>query len=104
MRRVCGLQHKSLCAVACCPVMRLFATWLRASKVHGACWTWLPLASQCRPAPLPPFAIPLPPTAIDNFDCKPAECVLDLTLRLQGSGAGRVDLLEQAILQLCEAL
>lgn len=54
--------------------------------------------------PLPPFAIPLPPTAIDNFDCKPAECVLDLTLRLQGSGAGRVDLLEQAILQLCEAL
>ncbi|PRW61154.1 MLO 11 [Chlorella sorokiniana] len=42
--------------------------------------------------------------AIDNFDCKPAECVLDLTLRLQGGGAGRGDLLEQAILQLCEAL
>ncbi|KAI7837432.1 hypothetical protein COHA_008744 [Chlorella ohadii] len=42
--------------------------------------------------------------SIDNFDCKPAECVLDLTLRLQGSGTGRVDLLEQAILQLCETL
>lgn len=62
------------------------------------------LAFQCQPVPPPPSSIALPPTAIDNFDCKPAECVLDLTLRLQGSGAGRVDLLEQAILQLCEAL
>lgn len=61
------------------------------------------------PPPPPPSHYPsLPPTplppAIDNFDCKPAECVLDLTLRLQGSGTGRVDLLEQAILQLCETL
>lgn len=47
---------------------------------------------------------PARPAAIENFDCKPAECVLDLTLRLQGGGVGRVELLEQAILQLCEAL
>ena len=57
-----------------------------------------------RPHPRPPPTSPARPAAIENFDCKPAECVLDLTLRLQGGGVGRVERLEQAILQLCEAL
>lgn len=48
---------------------------------------------------------PGPPTAaVDHFECKPAECVLHVTLRLQGGAIGSVELMEQAILQLCEML
>jgi hypothetical protein len=40
---------------------------------------------------------------VENFEVQPAECVVEVTLRLQQE-AGRVDLLEQAVMQLLDAL
>lgn len=42
--------------------------------------------------------------AVETFEVQPEQCLVELTLRLQAAAAGRVDVLESALVQLLDAL
>ena len=54
------------------------------------------------------FCAPVPfrhhPAAVETFEVQPEQCLVELTLRLQAAAAGRVDVLETALVQLLDAL
>ena len=44
------------------------------------------------------------PAAVESYEARPAECALEVTLRLAPAAGGKVEALEGAVLRLCETL